>query len=279
MSGKAWYESFFDETYDWLHARHERRTAKREAEAAAKLLALRAGQRLLDVPCGAGRHALHWARMGVRVTGVDASARRLRQAREAAGSAGLAIAWWQADMRDLRRLFAGADFDAVACMFNSFGYFGDADDQGVLDGMVAALKPGGRLLLDLPNRDHLLRHAASSYHYERERHWVLVSFRFDHATQTAEMSYTFVPKDGAAPPLQRTSRMRWYAPEEIEAMATRAGAHVIGLFGDLNGRAFTDETDRMVVLAVREEATTDGDDGGARFDEPGQTAGARGGRG
>lgn len=59
---------------------------------------IRPGTRVLDLACGAGRHALRAARRGARVTAVDRDPARLARGREAAAAAGLDIAWQEADL-------------------------------------------------------------------------------------------------------------------------------------------------------------------------------------
>ena len=90
-------------------------------------LALPPRARILDVPCGSGRHALTLAARGHRVTGVDISTEALGYARRAAAAAGVDVEFVESDMRQVRR---GGAFDAAVCLGNSFGYldrFGGPD--------------------------------------------------------------------------------------------------------------------------------------------------------
>lgn len=112
----------------------------REVESILRLLRLRPRARILDVPCGYGRHAVELARRGFQVTGVDISPKLLAQAREAARTRGVAAEFRRGDMRRLRYR---QRFDAVLNLFTSFGYFGDREDLEVLKGFRRALRPGG----------------------------------------------------------------------------------------------------------------------------------------
>jgi SAM-dependent methyltransferase len=99
--------------------------------------------RLLDLPCGAGRHALGLAARGYEVTGVDLSDEAI--ARASAAAAGLPARFVRADMRAYR---APAPFDAILCLGNSVAYFDVAGMAAFFAGLAANLRPGGRLILD-----------------------------------------------------------------------------------------------------------------------------------
>src|SRR5260370_11915457 len=77
-----WVTSFFDATYV-APLREEKRPAQTRREIDFLLRALRPapGARILDVPCGYGRHAAALARRGFRVVGVDLSRAMIAEAR------------------------------------------------------------------------------------------------------------------------------------------------------------------------------------------------------
>jgi cyclopropane-fatty-acyl-phospholipid synthase len=107
-------------------------------------LALRPGERLLDIGCGWGSFALHAAgEHGVHVTGITLSEPQARHARERAETAGLAdrIEFRVADYRDL----AGERFDAIASI-GMVEHVGSANIDAYAQRLAAVLEPGGRLL-------------------------------------------------------------------------------------------------------------------------------------
>ena len=100
-------------------------------------LQLMAGQSLLDVGCGPGRHAGALSGRGLRVTGVDISARFLRLGQSGAPAARFV----RGDARTLP--FANSSFDAVISLCQGgFGLVG-ADDGQVLAEMARCVRPGG----------------------------------------------------------------------------------------------------------------------------------------
>jgi SAM-dependent methyltransferase len=141
----------FDDDYLYFYADilgDERSDA--DAETVARLLSLRPGVRVLDVPCGDGRIAGRLARRGCEVVGIDSSEHFLALGRERYPEVEFARG-------DMRRLPYEAEFDAVVNWFTSFGYFDADGNDSVLAGFARALLPGGRLVLELHNPARLAR--------------------------------------------------------------------------------------------------------------------------
>ncbi|MDX1393157.1 MAG: class I SAM-dependent methyltransferase [Gemmatimonadota bacterium] len=106
--------------------------------------------RVLDVACGIGRHARALAEAGYEVTGLDHDAKALEAARAGAPAGAVFV---QRDMGDLDRL--EDRFDVVACLWQSFGWSDAETNREVLGAMGRRLRPGGRVLLDIYNREAL----------------------------------------------------------------------------------------------------------------------------
>jgi len=156
MSG-PWYDGFFGADYLRIFAPvlPDERTAA-EVNAVVERLGLEPGARLLDLCCGQGRHVVPLTRLGYRVTGLDLSRRLLEGAAGLAAGQGQRVGLVEGDMRRLP--FADASFDAVLNLFNAFGYLeDDAQDELVLGEVARVLRPGGRFLQELANREALVR--------------------------------------------------------------------------------------------------------------------------
>jgi SAM-dependent methyltransferase len=104
---------------------------------------LEPGSEVLDLPCGSGRHARLLAAQGHRVVGLDRDASLL-------GPPADSLLWVCADLRALP--LGGNRFDAVLCLWQSFGYFGARENADLLRQWSELVRPGGRLILDIYHR-------------------------------------------------------------------------------------------------------------------------------
>src|SRR5438309_3444259 len=111
-----WWRGWFGPGYLELYDETLRERTPREIDQIEALLQLRPPRRILDLPCGQGRHAIELARRGYRVTGVDLSPYMLGIAKQRAAAAGVQVRWFTGDMREPLR---GERFDLVLNLFTS----------------------------------------------------------------------------------------------------------------------------------------------------------------
>ncbi len=215
-----------------------------EADSIKRLLKLRKGSKLLDLCCGVGRHSVPLAGLGLDVTGLDLNTGYLRRARAYAKNEGVKADFVKGDMRSLAYK---AEFNAVVNLFTSFGYYDDQQNQAVLEGVARALKPRGKFLIDVMNRDWLLKHfrADSVRHFNRaiiitEEEWNPMNSRL---TSTWKM----IKADKVTH--MGTFDLRIYAMHELAAMIEDAGLTVIETFGGLDLSPFRMDSNRLVILA------------------------------
>lgn len=114
----------------------------------ARRLGLRAGQRLLDLGCGEGRHAIAAAyRDQLDAVGIDLDRDDLETAQTRAAELSTPGRVHLARANGLQLPFADASFDRVIC---SEVLEHIADYQGVLREAARVLKDGGRLAVSVP---------------------------------------------------------------------------------------------------------------------------------
>jgi SAM-dependent methyltransferase len=244
-----WYREFFDDLYLRVYQPLEApEQVRREVDFIVKALDLPAGAKVLDLCCGQGRHSLELARRGFQVVGVDLSEALLYAARKRAESEGLSVTFLHCDMREID--FAD-EFDAVINMFTSFGYLeSEAEDEKVLGKVVQALKSGGKFLLDVVNRDRLVRDFQAREWHAADEGWLVLEERtFDHLSGRMETRWVCVARDGVR--YERLSSVRLYTTSELRTMLERAGLKVTNLFGDYDGSPYSWDSQRLIVLACK----------------------------
>jgi len=107
---------------------------------AFRMLAVKRGDRVLDLACGPGGFSRYLEKKGVRVDGLDASGELLGHAERRSPPS---IRFHHADARE-PGTFGAAAFDAIACLMALQNM---EDIQPVMKNAAAWLKPGGRLVL------------------------------------------------------------------------------------------------------------------------------------
>jgi len=145
----------------------------REAELIIRCTGLEPTDRILDLCCGQGRHAMELAKRGYQnIMGIDRSRYLIRLARKRAAQLGLRVEFREGDARKLR--LPEDFFNLVVVMGNSFGYFDSEDeDVAVLEGIRRMLKPGGTVVLDLVDGEWMRNNFEKrSWEWIDENHFV-----------------------------------------------------------------------------------------------------------
>ena len=241
-----WFDTFFSGLYANVLNRHFDDPASQEqARVVWRVLKLRRGRRVLDIPCGLGRLTLPLARMGLDMTGVDLTATYLRRARRRARQAALDIRFVQSDMRDIA---FDAEFDAAFNWFGSFGYFSDADNLAFCQRVFRALKPGGRFLIEGMNKSWLLTHFRPTSDRTMGGVRIVIRVRWDPRTQRVRGRWTL--HRGRRTEHLRMS-MRQFNGTEIRSVLRAAGFRDIRLFGYPPLGRFTRHSRRFLAIGQR----------------------------
>ena len=141
-----WYEQFF---YGlalefWRNAVSAEQTTA-DADFIESELRLPPGSRVLDIPCGNGRHSIELAKRGYVMTGLDLCEELLNEARNAPARSGI-----QPDfiLGDMSGFALACQVEGAFCFGNSFGYMSHADNLRFLAGVSDCLCPGGRFVME-----------------------------------------------------------------------------------------------------------------------------------
>ncbi len=238
-------EEIFDEDYLYFYEELLAERTDREVETLWRLLDVQPGTELLDAPCGHGRIANRLASRGARVTGIDITPLFLDVARAEAAERGVEVEYVHGDIRDL----PWSDrFEVVLNWFTSFGYFSDDENREVLRQARDALKPGGRYLIDIHNRDAFMKLFDRDTVFERNGDFMLDVREIDVATGRVETE-RIVIRGG------RTRRahfsIRMFSFVELRDWLLAAGFRDVSGYDWETAEPLTPASRRMIVAATR----------------------------
>lgn len=174
-SDKQWYKKIWTlaiQDMSWVE-----QTA-RQVDFICEVLQLRGGERILDLACGFGRHALELSRRGYLVVGVDITSDYIAEAKKQVQAQGLKAEFMCADLRDVG---FKDEFDVVLNLADgAIGYLEDEmENLKIFDTVVSALKSGGKHLMDICNGAYAAKHFPRR-HWEIGEHTIsLADFEWD----------------------------------------------------------------------------------------------------
>jgi len=244
-----WPVAFFDD--DYLRIFRPTFTPERtaaEVDFIEALLAVPKGAAVLDLACGYGRHAIGMEKRGYRVTGLDFNPHYLEIAEAEATAAGARVTWRTGDMRALP---FEREFDGVYSFFTSFGYFGDDENEQVLAGIARAMKPGGRFLLDMMNRDWLLTHPDQRTWKQRDDGSLFMEETSLELAASRVVARQMLIDPQGGPQVTKEYFLRAYTCAELTALMRRHGLVVKEVCGGTDRRPYDTEAHRLVLVAER----------------------------
>lgn len=215
-----------------------------EIEFILDVLNLQSGSAILDLYCGYGRHALELAKRGFQIVGVDDNLSFLEIARQKAAEIRVNASFKQCDMRELRY---DQQFDAVINMFAAFGFFSDAENEQVITSIHRALKPGGSLLIDLLNKDWILKNNLTRYWRHPSGDYVL-SYKVEIVAGRAVMKRELLNQlTGAKTKFE--FGLRVYSLTELSDMLRRQNFLIEAEYGGFDRRPYNSDAPRMIIMA------------------------------
>ncbi|MBN1942079.1 MAG: class I SAM-dependent methyltransferase [Phycisphaerae bacterium] len=241
-----WYETFFGGLYTQvLGGENPEGRAAEESRMIKKVLRLRKGRRVLDCPCGMGRISFNLAKLGLDITGADLTALYIRRARKRAKEQKLDIPFLRCDMRELP--FEN-EFDAVVNWFTSFGYFDEAGNLQAARVAFAALKPGGKFLIEMINKSWLIPrfrdkddNTVNGVRIISRNHW-------DAKNSRVCNTWTFIK--GKKRETHRFSHVLYTAPQ-LRSLLRQAGFRDVQFLGRPPLGRFTRHSKRMIAIATK----------------------------
>jgi SAM-dependent methyltransferase len=204
---------------------------------------------ILDLGCGPGLYLAQLAALGHRCTGIDFAPASIRHARQTAEQSGLTIDY---RLGDIRSSAYGEGYDLVMLLYGELNVFRSADARLILGKAHSALKPSGRLLLEVhsPEAVQALGIQPGSWRavehglFSEQPHLLLEESFWDEAQQVATTRY-FVIDAVTCEVTRYAASTQLYEADAYQELVAGCGFAVRQLGGALTG---ADEQSAFFVL-------------------------------
>ena len=242
----TWYKEWFNsENYLKVYKHRDESEAKRLVDLIEKHVNLEAQSSVLDMACGAGRHAIAFANKGFKVTAVDLSQRLIKEARKNALDAGVNINFVLSDILEYE---TNLQFDLAVNLFTSIGYFeNDDENYAVIKKAYSLLKKDGYFVLDYFNKEFLIKNLVPT---------TIISENGSKITQNRSISGNrivkkiSIEKNGSIDEFYESVRL--YSYEEMSRMLIQTGFNIKKEIGDFYGNPFNSgNSPRLIFFAMK----------------------------
>jgi SAM-dependent methyltransferase len=217
-------------------------------------LGLRPGDSILDLGCGPGLYSAQLAERGLRVTGVDYSHRSIDHASEYARQHNLDIHY---RYQNYLTLEDEGLYDAALLIYGDYCPLSPEQRKKLLGNVRRALKPGGHFALDVTTPIHRKKYGGRNGWYAVETgfwkpgpHLVLEE-GFDYPEQSIFLDQAIVIEESGKVSVYR-NWFQDFTHETISAELEEGGFAVKGVWNDLVGAPFTDDTE-WIGLVVQKQ--------------------------
>ncbi|MCG8553714.1 MAG: methyltransferase domain-containing protein [Proteobacteria bacterium] len=245
---QQWWELFFDRESSYLMPGASAKRIESECDFVESCMGLAEGATLLDVGCGRGDHIVELSARGYTAVGIDISATMLRFALDTAQERNVLAQLVHADVREI-----GFEqrFDGLLCWGTSFGLYDDQGNRAVLGSMYRALRPGGRLLMQVVNRDYLLARQPDLCWFEAGDSVCMEESDLKYLTSRLHVKRTRMRRDGTQREHEYTLRV--FSAHELGQLVHKAGFRVVELSGHAATRGvfLGSASSSIIVLAER----------------------------
>lgn len=260
-AGQGWTEDLFLKQGDLFLKLHERGLEHSEEEAKAIVILLQRhglpdGASILDAPCGIGRHAIHLARFGYRVAGIDLSPMYIERAEHFREKLNLKdrLELKVGDVRKVAEAFPDRTFDAAINMWQSLGYWEEETDASILTQLRDLTTDKGLLVVDVLNRDNLVKYMTSfglTRHDDGTEQHEMRRLNFE--TSHLELIWDFYKREGNDLKHRSTIKVRFrvYSLHELRALLRAAGWTPLEEVGSFALEPVSVEKKRIIAVAAK----------------------------
>jgi SAM-dependent methyltransferase len=221
-----------------------------EADGVIRYLCLQPGERVMDCPCGYGRHSIALLEKGIQAVGYDINSVHLNKAIETAAAKNLPHDFRKKNMLEIDD---ENTYDGIINMFYSFGFF-DTDEENfqVLKNFYKALKPGGQFLMHTDVNLPRILEGGYKFVEERDLHSKnSLKIIDEYIPETKRINGKWIINANGGPAIIKDYSVRVYSKEEFESLCFEAGFRVVKAYSDWEGNAYSEKSEDMIIVATK----------------------------
>lgn len=209
--------------------------------------ALKPGDRVLDIMCGYGRHALELGRRGVQVTAADNLQAYVTEINERAKAERLPV---EGVLADAVTIPLEGVYDAMLCMGNSFSFFNEEDALALLQNLSAHLKKGGRLIINSWMIGEIaIRHFKEKDWYNVGKYRCVIESRYLFNPSRIESEQLIIHPDGG---IETTRGVDYIVTlPELDVLLNKAGLGLQQVFSTPRKKPFQLGDSRAYIVAEK----------------------------
>ena len=233
-----WYQSWFDTPfYHQLYKHRDKAEAERFMTNLIRFLDLPKRSKILDLPCGKGRHSVFLNKLGYRVFGADLSEKSISAAKNFENEN---LSFF---IHDMLKPLPGK-YDAVLNLFTSFGYFDEEDNIAVLKNFVNALNPSGIIVIDFLNIQKVRNNLVPEEVVRRDAIDFKISRSIDNNNLTKSIQF-----DAEGRSYEFEEHLKCIDLNKFKEMGEIAGLKIKHTFGDYDLNPYDEKnSERLIII-------------------------------
>lgn len=207
---------------------------------------------VLDICCGTGKHAIEMAKLGYKVTGIDASPDMIKFAEEKAKKVGVSIEFRCINVHDLNIV---GEFQAAYCLGYTFHYMTTYSDvMSFFTTINKALLSQGVFLVDFINGWSLIEGInRDKFVYQHEDttifHFEQASLNKEKRVRHIDFYYVINYQDGHVKTISAEEDLRIFFDDEVQMLLSSCGFEKIESFGNYTLDTKTSDVPNIIIIA------------------------------
>ncbi|MEO0341546.1 MAG: class I SAM-dependent methyltransferase [Bacteroidota bacterium] len=202
--------------------------------------------KILDLACGHGRHSIRFAENGFAVTGIDLNTDFIELAKKNAKEQNLDVEF---TVDNIVNINYSQQFDGIILLYNSFGFLDKQDGETLIKNISKALKPNGKIFLDIRNRDRAIKDLSDCHVMEKGKDLMIDRLSYDPKKGTTTNNRIYV-KDGVRYDTPFT--MQLYNYSELQQLLAKYDLRIKKVYGHWDKHPFDAGSKRIIAVIEKE---------------------------